>query len=151
MKPITLTLTLTVTYNPNGVDLNTLKQNLIDVADHAASQGLLTGESAAEVDEYGYAVKVKLPASAKAGTPEHAEFVESLQEVADEVGGEIRSAYSGRGMMGNTCYGIVAEDVNELQRAAARLGLPLGRIDSMGMDGIVYWPGYEGEDNAGEE
>ena len=34
------------------------------------------------------------------------EYIEKLNEVAESIGGEIRSGYSGRGMYGARCYGI---------------------------------------------
>jgi len=47
---VTLTLTLTVRYLPNGVDTTKLAHLLENVAHHAANNGLLTGETDAEVD-----------------------------------------------------------------------------------------------------
>jgi hypothetical protein len=49
-EPITLTLVLTVTYIPNGVTERELIALLSKIAYNAASQGVLTGETEAEVD-----------------------------------------------------------------------------------------------------
>jgi hypothetical protein len=51
-KPITLRLTLDVTYNSNGEPLDRLKAYLWDIARNAAGDGEMTGESAAEVETW---------------------------------------------------------------------------------------------------
>ena len=60
--------------------------------------------------------------------------------LADELGGEVRLDYSGRGMFGARCLGIVCEDSEEIIRNALGRGLPRGKVDSMGTRKIVYWP-----------
>lgn len=47
-----LRLTLDVEYIPNGVDAQWLKDNLMNVASRAIGEGLLTGDSEAEVETY---------------------------------------------------------------------------------------------------
>ena len=47
-----LRLTLTVDYIPHGETVGTLRAHMLDVVDHATNNGLLTGETAAEVGEY---------------------------------------------------------------------------------------------------
>jgi hypothetical protein len=73
---------------------------------------------------------------------------ELLKDISQEVYGNVRTDYSGRGMYGDTCVGIVVSDVLELGAAIARFvedeelreELTINsRTDSMGMDTIVYW------------
>lgn len=52
METKTLRLTLDVTYNPNGVSDSVLRGFMHDIAGQAAMQGLMTGESAAEVEDW---------------------------------------------------------------------------------------------------
>lgn len=79
------------------------------------------------------------------GTPEHAEIVQKIVEVASDTGSDLRSDYSGRGMFGALCYGIDGQDEVEILMAVGAAGLPRPKIDSMGMGVIVYWPQIEGE------
>lgn len=72
--------------------------------------------------------------------PEGLEAVEALKVVAAKVNGKIREGYSGRGMFGSTCYGIVCSDVNECIAQAGKFGIIGAKRDSMGMDYIVYFP-----------
>jgi hypothetical protein len=76
--------------------------------------------------------------------------LELLEELAQEVSGDVRTDYSGRGMYGKTCVGIVVDDVDLLELGAAiaetiedeelRKALISGsRTDSMGYSTIVYW------------
>ena len=51
----------------------------------------------------------------------------------------LRDDYSGRGMYGATCYGIVTDDPEGLIERAAELGLKGACTDNMGLDTIVYW------------
>lgn len=51
-KPITLRLTLTVTYQPNGTPSRDLYDMLKAIAADAANQGGMTGETAAEVETW---------------------------------------------------------------------------------------------------
>jgi len=55
-SPITLTttlqLTLTVEYELNGENEATLIENLRYIADHAAGNGLMTGDGPAEVERW---------------------------------------------------------------------------------------------------
>jgi len=68
------------------------------------------------------------------------EQIETLHEVADRIGGEVRSDYSGRGMYGRRCYGIeCSEPLHCIEQAAAQ-GITGANYDQMGLDYIVYWP-----------
>ena len=51
----------------------------------------------------------------------------------------LRKNYSGRGMYGETCYGIVTDFPEELVERAVALGLVGACADSMGLSTIVYW------------
>ena len=68
------------------------------------------------------------------------EQIETLHEMADQVGGEIRDDYSGRGMYGRTCYGIECFDPIGCIEQAALNGIEGANYDQMGLDYIVYWP-----------
>ncbi len=63
-----------------------------------------------------------------------------LQEIADAVGGTVSDNYSGRGMFGKECCGIVCSNPNECIEEAASRGVKKARTDNMGKDYIVYWP-----------
>ncbi len=68
------------------------------------------------------------------------EQIEALNEVADEIGGEIRDDYSGRGMFGRNCYGIECDDPIPCIENAAMQGISGANYDQMGLQYIVYWP-----------
>lgn len=68
-----------------------------------------------------------------------------LIELSNEYG-KIYKNYSGRGMYGRTCYGIVtSSDPAEVIASAEEQGLTDGRADSLGLDVIVYWPHFKPE------
>lgn len=56
-KPITLQLTLTVTFNPGRETIAALTENMAYIAENAASQGLMTGDGPAEVHCWSKAVE----------------------------------------------------------------------------------------------
>lgn len=56
-QPVTLQLVMTVKYLPNGVSEDVLRQMLHDVASGAANRGLLTGDTAAEVESHDWKVQ----------------------------------------------------------------------------------------------
>ena len=66
--------------------------------------------------------------------------IEIINQVAQIVGGEVYEGYSGRGMFGASCYGIICSDINKTIEEAAILGLRGARQDNMGKNYIVYWP-----------
>lgn len=51
-KPITLRLTLIVTYQPNGTPTKELYDMLKAIANDAANNGTMTGETPAEVETW---------------------------------------------------------------------------------------------------
>lgn len=59
MADLTLKLTVTVQYDTHGVDPEYLKRNLASALETAMGEGLLTGSSEAEVDDY--SIKVSEP------------------------------------------------------------------------------------------
>jgi hypothetical protein len=71
--------------------------------------------------------------------------IKVIQEVADEVGGILQESYSGRGMYGKTCYGIVCDNIETCVEEANFRGLFGAQSDSMGKHFIVYWPSVQGE------
>jgi hypothetical protein len=70
----------------------------------------------------------------------HEDDVQTIREVALAVDGTVRAAYSGKGMYGRLCYGIVCENPNRCLEEAGNRGLTHGLVDSMGLQSIVYWP-----------
>ncbi len=71
--------------------------------------------------------------------------IEIIEDVADEIGGTVRSTYSGRGMYGKTCYGIDCDDITSCIELAAAKGLKGAKTDNMGKGYIVYWPSVNGD------
>lgn len=55
--------------------------------------------------------------------------------------GEVERSYSGRGMYGATCVGVVVAPRNV---ARAKRLAPGASVDNMGLDAIVYWPAIGG-------
>lgn len=70
---------------------------------------------------------------------------EKVRHIALEVGGELRTDYSGRGMYGATCYGIVTNDATFCIETAAEHGVKGASVDSMGTKVIVYWQSIHDE------
>ncbi len=68
--------------------------------------------------------------------------LKKAQEVAAQFeGADVREDYSGRGMYGQTCIGIVCEesDLEEVVAAARKKGFKGYSTDNMGKSIIVYW------------
>ena len=95
-------------------------------------------------------------------TEDQIDVIEEALDVCSDGEGELYRGYSGRGMYGRTCVGIVVRDAGELvafgrelERAADRhdvevdLGHPA--FDSMGLRMIAYWPGFDTEGKADDE
>jgi len=61
-----------------------------------------------------------------------------LGENQDEIK-EIRTDYSGRGMYGKECFGIVVESYSNIEDELEKYDV-MGRKDNMGHDMIIYWP-----------
>lgn len=76
------------------------------------------------------------------------EKIQIIEQLADEYGCDgmdsLREAYSGRGMFGRKCYGVVTDQSEKLIESAAEMGLTGVNTDSMGLDVIVYWPQVNG-------
>lgn len=69
-----------------------------------------------------------------------------------DIDGDLRREYSGRGMYGDTCFGIVCGGreygtfVAELAGDDPELARELAdavKTDDMGLSTIYYWPGYQ--------
>ena len=73
------------------------------------------------------------------------EIRQILDEVAAEVDGRVRETYSGRGMYGRECFGIVCTDTSTCIEAAAVHGITGAKTDNMGLQYIVYWPQHKTE------
>lgn len=71
-----------------------------------------------------------------------AKVLEKLESIAEDVDGKLRYEYSGRGMYGKTCVGIVCDNANNCLEVAGSYGIRGGLVDSMGLNQIVYWPKY---------
>lgn len=56
-------------------------------------------------------------------------------------------SYSGRGMMGKDCVGIVVDDLHDglwhIGGIMRDHNLPAPIVDNMGLDYILYWPKWE--------
>ena len=63
-----------------------------------------------------------------------------LKELAEEIGGSFVTGYSGRGMFGKNCIGIICDYPLSCVEAAGAIGITGARTDSMGLGAIVYWP-----------
>ncbi len=75
---VEMRLTLDVTYILNGESAEAMRHRLLAVAERAIGEGLLTGETDAEVDEY--SIRVQIP-PAPLDEDEVAEFM--LQRIED--------------------------------------------------------------------
>ena len=71
--------------------------------------------------------------------------LEEYQEIISCLDGDLRTDYSGRGMYGKLCYGVVTSRPIAVIEEAASQGLRGAQMDSMGLETIVYWPRVEGE------
>lgn len=86
----------------------------------------------------------------------------TLSEIASAVDGDTYANYSGRGMYGRTCVGIVLEDSELLKLGMAITDIVedeslVNRLvggystDSLGLRTIVYWQGVTCEDAPEDE
>ena len=66
--------------------------------------------------------------------------LQALQAIARIVDGDMHQNYSGRGMYGETCLGIVTDDPTACMEYAAQRGITGAKMDNMGRQYIVYWP-----------
>lgn len=69
--------------------------------------------------------------------------IDILQEIVDDNGyHDIYLKYSGRGMFGEECVGIITHNVIETIEKAASRGIFGANYDNLGTQFIVYWPKY---------
>lgn len=65
---------------------------------------------------------------------------QNVRNLAANIEARIYEAYSGRGMMGKTCLGIVCDDPADVLEAFREYDLPRPNRDNMGRQYICYWP-----------
>lgn len=65
--------------------------------------------------------------------------IDAIEQIAFRVGGDVRYDYSGRGMYGKQCLGIVCDNPQAAIEEAASRELRGAEIDGMGRQSIVYW------------
>lgn len=63
-----------------------------------------------------------------------------IRKLANKVNGKVYEHYSGRGMFGDDCMGVICSDINKCLLQAGNLCLKNVRTDNMGLDYIVYFP-----------
>ena len=74
--------------------------------------------------------------------------MDELRDAAHSVEARIMDEYSGRGMFGAVCVGVVLKDEGDLFRFAGELSdelvelLGSPRWDSLGLNEIAYWPSF---------
>ena len=68
------------------------------------------------------------------------EFEDRLRAIAHKLGDEVMYDYSGRGMFGAACLGLVASDVKRALEEIQGAGLPKPRVDQLALRHILYWP-----------
>ena len=74
--------------------------------------------------------------------------IEIVESTAAAIGGDVTSSYSGRGMYGDTCYGIIHDDADDVIEEAASRGLCGAKTDNMVRKYIVYWPHITEDDRS---
>lgn len=79
-----------------------------------------------------------MPKTKKAPTP--AAAVSILRDEISNYDDSFYLDYSGRGMFGKRCVGIVTAEPSRIIEEAAARGIRGARTDSMGRSTIVYWP-----------
>ncbi len=80
--------------------------------------------------------------------------VEIAKEIVDYAEGRPYFGYSGRGMFGGRCFGIICEYPGDLEDFCENNGIEKPLIDNMGLEYIAYWPNtniMEGEYNMSNE
>ena len=77
----------------------------------------------------------------KTKTKTAATKIRAIAEKHADEGWTFYARYSGRGMFGDTCPGIVCPgyDVQKVEAAARKIGVRNPSVDGMGLDRIVYW------------
>jgi hypothetical protein len=73
------------------------------------------------------------------------EIVKMLVKTLQDADYDVRPAYSGRGMYGEKCIGVVVATAGEIFRLGQLLadygdGISIPRTDNMGLQMIAYWP-----------
>jgi hypothetical protein len=74
--------------------------------------------------------------------------MDEMYHAADTIDGEIVTDYSGRGMFGDECVGIILKDEGDMFRFAGLIDNDLVELlgspkwDNMGLREIAYWPRF---------
>lgn len=63
-----------------------------------------------------------------------------IRDMANEGLGRLEENYSGRGMYGATCIGLIVDSAMDTIEEAASRGLKGACSDNLGKGYIVYWP-----------
>lgn len=73
---------------------------------------------------------------------DHIDMDSLLTDICDNLrtNSKVYENYSGRGMYGKRCWGIVTSNMVDCIETAACKGLTGAETDSMGLQSIVYWP-----------
>ncbi len=72
-------------------------------------------------------------------------MIDKLKAVAERMDSRFTATYSGRGMMGRTCFAIITETPEDV---IAEAGIRGARVDDMGLRSVVYWPHLTAKENA---
>jgi hypothetical protein len=82
------------------------------------------------------------------------ENVRILREVSERFNCEYRERYSGRGMYGRNCVGVVCSNPLSLCMTLGKEGFDVDlipRTDNMGLSTIVYFPDLQDDSEDGNE
>jgi hypothetical protein len=73
--------------------------------------------------------------------PFTARTLTNLIDVCERHGATVDNTYSGRGMFGATCIAVYCERGGHVEAFLKRSKAGVGRVDGMGLGGVVhYWP-----------
>ena len=67
-----------------------------------------------------------------------------VKELAHDLGIKVYEGYSGRGMFGRQCIGVVVDDPDYIKRVVDDYDLPIPVTDNLGLSYICYWPKIKG-------
>lgn len=71
------------------------------------------------------------------------QMIAVIYKIAADEDYRVYESYSGRGMFGQGCYGLVGRDAEKCIGLVSQFDFPGLSRDSMGLDTIVYWPSIE--------
>ena len=73
--------------------------------------------------------------------------LEKIKYYCNEYGAKFYPNYSGRGMYGANCIGVVTDDPHD---AIAEIGIRGAYTDNLGRSTIVYYPSIKDTEDTGE-